>query len=291
MLAVGLGAQELTNYLTELDSPVEVACYNSPTSVTLSGCVGMLLIVEARLKAGGHFARMLHVDLAYHSRYVGDISHTYKNLLDQDYQSKPFSKLPISMYSSALGHKLDRATDSSYWQLNMASPVYFEQAMREMVSVPDSANFLIEIGPSSALADPIAQIKASLPQQGSEIQYHTTLRRNQEDLKYLFELAGHLFVAGAKIDMVVVNRLENCSPRIIVDLPNYAWNHSERYWYESQASKDWRFKLFPPHDLIGGKVLGTSWHAPTWKKDLKLEDIPWLGDHKVRYYLYDDRGY
>lgn len=291
MLAVGLEAQELTKYLAGLDPPVEVACYNSPNSVTLSGNVGVLSVVEARLKADGHFARMLHVDLAYHSRYMIGISDIYKSLLDRDFQSMPFSQNHIVMFSSVFGRKLDRATDSKYWQMNMASPVYFDQAVREMTSGRTGANFLVEIGPSGALAGPISQIKASLPQQGSHIQYYTTIRRGQEDLKPLFEVAGRLFISGAKMDMAMVNRQDSRSPRVIIDLPNYVWNHVERFWHESEASKDWRFKLFPPHDLIGSKVLGTSWHAPIWKKDLKLDDIPWLKDHKVCKCLYVYRLY
>ena len=222
MLTVGLGARELANYLAGFDLHIEFACYNSPNSVTLSGNIGSLSLVEARLKADGHFARMLHVDLAYHSRYIVGISDTYKHLLDRDYQSMPFSHGPIVMFSSALGCQLDPATNSEYWQTNMTSPVYFDQAVREMTSGRNGANFLIEIGPSGALASPISQIRASLPQQGSNIQYYTAFRRGQEDLRSLFEVAGRLFISGAKVNMAMVNRRSNCTPRTIIDLPNYA---------------------------------------------------------------------
>lgn len=182
MLTVGLEAQELTKYLGGLDPPVEVACYNSPNSVTLSGNVGMLSVVEARLKADGHFARMLHVNLAYHSSYMNGISDTYKSLLEQDFESMPFSQDRIVMYSSVSGRELDHATDSKYWQVNMVCPVYFDHAVREMTSGRNSANFLIEIGPSSTLGGPVSQITASLPQQGSHIQYYPTLRRGEQGL-------------------------------------------------------------------------------------------------------------
>ena len=281
MLAVGLGAQKLSKYLDGLDSPVDIACYNSPSSITLSGRVGTLSLVEYRLRADGHFARRLHVNLAYHSRYVVDIAEAYKSKLEQDYQRKSFSECPIAFFSSVSGRRLDRAIDPEYWRKNMTSPVYFDQAIPEMTSGPTGANFLIEIGPSGALAGPISQIKSSLPQKGSNIQYHPAFRRSQVDLRSLYEVAGQLFIFGGKVDMAEVNRQKGHSPRLIIDLPNYVWNHSEPYWYESMASKDWRFRLFPPHDLIGSKILGTSWHAPTWKKDLRLDDIPWLKDHKV----------
>ena len=219
--------------------------------------------------------------MAYHSQYIRSRAGAYKTLLDKDYKSKPFSQGRIRMLSTVTGRELEQATDADYWQTNMASPVYFDEAVREMTASRDGVDFLVEVGPSGALAGPIAEIQAVLPRQGSDIQYCTALRRGQEDLQSLFEVAGRLFIAGYKVDMRKVNRQAADDPRVIVDLPNYVWNHATRYWYESEASKDWRFRLFPPHDLIGSKVLGTSWHAPVWKKDLDVDDVPWLKDHKV----------
>ena len=281
MLAVGIGAQKVLTYIGGLESPIEVACYNSPNGVTLSGSFTALQEVKARLEEDGHFARMLHVDLAYHSAHMAGISDVYKSLLDQDFLWRPFSPAQVKMFSSVFGRELDRATDSEYWQLNMVSPVIFDQAVGEMISGRGGADFLIEIGPSGTLAGPIAEIKSALHQAGSHIQYCAAFQRGQEDLKSLIEVAGRLFNSGAEVNMGMVNRQDDFSPSVIVDLPNYVWNHSAQYWHESEASKDWRFRLFPHHDLIGSKVLGTSYYAPVWKKALKVDDLPWLKDHKV----------
>ncbi|KAI9719958.1 MAG: Type I Iterative PKS [Chrysothrix sp. TS-e1954] len=278
MLAVGVGSQQISSYLSGYDPPVEIACYNSPKSLTLSGNVGALSELKARLEADGHFARMLHVDLAYHSRYMTGISGAYRRLLDQDFRPEPFCVGQTLMFSSVLGHELDRATDAEYWQKNMASPVLFEQALRSMSTGQDGANFLIEIGPSGTLAGPVSDLKIL---HNLQYQYCASFKRSQDTLKLLFEVAGRLFISGAKVNMQKVNERDHIKPRVIVDLPNYSWNHSTRYWHESEASKDWRFRMFPPHDLIGSKVLGTSWHAPIWKKDLDLDEIPWLKDHQL----------
>lgn len=52
MMAVGLGAENVTPYLADLDveKSVQIACFNSPDSVTLSGQVSDLERVQARLK-------------------------------------------------------------------------------------------------------------------------------------------------------------------------------------------------------------------------------------------------
>lgn len=255
MLAVGLGAQECSQYLEDFHD-LAIACYNSPKSTTVSGDVPTLAALKSRIEAGGHFARMLHVDHAYHSTYVSDVSKVYRSLLDKNVAPEPSNMTTNDMFSSVSGQRLDEVPDSAYWQENMASPVRFDTALRAMLAGREGANFLIEIGPSGALGSPIAEVKASLPQQGSHVQYCTAFQRNQHDLRSLFQVAGRAFISGTHVDLKAVNNLTSASPRVVTDLPNYAWNHTTKYWHESEASKDWRFRLFPPHDLIGSKVLG-----------------------------------
>ncbi|EKG16355.1 Beta-ketoacyl synthase [Macrophomina phaseolina MS6] len=282
MLAAGLGATEVAAYLTGLEDRVQVACYNSPDSVTLSGSVGALDEVKDRLVQDGHFARALRVDLAYHSRYMDSIGNVYEDMMNRDFQCQeaPAPQSP-TMFSSVLGRKMEGKADTAYWKANMVSPVLFDDALREAISGKAGANFLIEIGPSGALAGPIGQIKKALPP-GGAIEYRAALNRGQDAVHALFDVAGRLFVADAPINMAKVNEApKSGKPKVIVDLPNYSWNHSTKYWYENEASKDWRNRMFPHHDLIGTKVLGTSHHAPIWKKALSVEDLPWLKDHRM----------
>jgi len=188
------------------------------------------------------------------------------------------------MFSSVTGKLLNRDCSADYWKANMTSPVRFDEAVKELVAGRDGADFLIEIGPSGALAGPIAQIKKGLGDKGLNIQYCTASTRGKDAIKSLFDVAGRLFVAGSSIALSKVNQAQDSGtrgPSVIVDLPNYAWNHSTKYWHESEASKDWRFRKFPHHDLLGSKILGTSWNAPSWKKTLRVENLHWLKDHKV----------
>ena len=154
-----------------------------------------------------------------------------------------------------------------------------------MISGKESVNFLIEIGPSNALAGPVKQILAKLGSQGANVQYCTAMSRGQDSIKSVYDVAGRLFASGGVIDLAKVNTdmvgAQKVTPSVIIDLPNYSWNRSNEYWYESEASSDWRNRMFPHHDLLGSKILATSWHTPAWKKTLKVNDLPWLKDHKV----------
>ncbi|KAF4334740.1 polyketide synthase [Fusarium beomiforme] len=280
MMAVGVGAKQVTPYLDGLGSSVQIACYNSPSSLTLSGSTDALTKVKARLASDEKFARLLQVNLAYHSTFMKDISQGYTKLLAQDFHHIPFSSKTTRMFSSVTGEELTGPTDAEYWKNNMICPVRFDAALQKMVTTANAPNFLVEIGPSGALAGPVSQILKKL-ELSNKVQYCSAMTRGPDAIRAIFDVAGKLFIAGGDIDLGVVNLVSGHKPKVITDLPNYSWNHATKYWYESQASKDWRNRLFPHHDLLGSKILGASWHSPEFTKTIKLEDLPWLADHKM----------
>lgn len=285
MMAVGLGAENVQKYISDSADFVQIACYNSANSVTLSGKVSELEKVKVRLQTDNHFVRLLQVNLAYHSPYMLKIGERYEKLLEENVAPPLPENESMIMFSSLSGDRIDQAINPNYWKNNMVKPVRFHEACQKMLSGREGADFLIEIGPSGALAGPIGQIKKELSNHGSSIQYHSAAKRGPDSAMPLFDVAGRLFIAGGSIDLCKVNEHEQNSevnpPATIIDLPNYAWNHSTRYWHESDASEDWRFRTFVHHDLLGSKILGTPWHSPIFRKTLDLKDVPWIKDHKM----------
>jgi acyl transferase domain-containing protein len=286
MCAVGAGAEQLKELLPEMAKEVQVACVNSPNSVTLSGPKSHLVGVQAQLEAQGTFARLLRVDLAYHSSYVADIAALYKTQLEAEWAKYPAperSADAAQMFSSVTGHLLDRACDSEYWRVNMASPVLFSGAAAELVQ-KSGATLLLEVGPSGALAGPVRQILEGISVKG--VQYLAALDRGKDGGEAMHELAGKFYIADYPFSLRAVNfpsgmEESTTRPSVLVDLPNYSWDHSAVYWHESDASKDWRFGQFPYHELLGRKILGTPWSAPSWKSIIRLDDMPWLKDHRM----------
>lgn len=283
MLAVGLGEHEAEDMLRADELPIAIACVNSPSSVTLSGEVVALSALEQRLKEQGKFARLLQVDVAYHSKYVSDIAARYYELMSQECEFPLADASYCKMFSSVTGSENIQACNADYWRKNMESPVLFNQAVSAALTDDAPAHFLIEVGPSGALAGPFKQIKASLGSRAADVSYHAASKRDPAAVDALFQIAGDLFLAGAQVDLARVNQYlpTEQAPSTLIDLPNYSWNHSVKLWYESEASKDWRFRRYPSHDLLGSKVLGTSWHAPSWKKVLKVDEVSWLKDHCI----------
>lgn len=283
MLAAGISPAEFPSYAHDLEGLVTIACFNSPQSITISGPVSALEQVRTRLTADKKFGRLLQVNLAYHSKFMEAIGEDYLALLSAQLSGKDVNG-NIKMFSSVTGSKMEIRADAEYWRSNMVNAVQFDAALTEMLKEEDGPDFLIEIGPSGALSGPIKQIKAAIGDNASHVQYAPALSRGRDAIMSTYDVAGKLFVAGSPINLAAVNQLGRNGgkkPSVLVDLPNYAWNHSTKYWYENDASKDWRYRLFPHHDILGTKVLGASWNEPSFRKKLVLDDLPWLRDHKV----------
>ncbi len=278
MLAVGLGADTIAPFLDKYDGQVWIACFNSPNSLTISGQKKSLVALADDVKTVGYFARLLQVDLAYHSELMGAIGEEYERLLtDSVIFGSKFVTSEVTMFSSVTASRMTKAADAHYWKINMVSPVRFSEALAAMVTDLQKTDILIEIGPSSALAGPISQVLKSLPA-AADITYFASWSRGKEAAKSLFDVAGRLFCVGAPVNLHRVNNYDE-NVRVIADLPNYTWNHSIKYWFENTASLEWRFKPYVTHDLLGSKVLGSPWQTPTWRKRLNLADVPWLRDH------------
>nr|POE87249.1 fumagillin dodecapentaenoate synthase [Quercus suber] len=248
MLTTGIGASEALGLLYGTS---EFACFNSPESVTLTGLRKDLEHVMNTLHSKGKFARMLRVDVAYHSSFMVPACGVYESLMLENINFPPRQMGDVQMFSSVSGKRLDSSCDASYWKSNMRSPVQFENATRAMLTDAQ--------------------------------EYCAALRRTVGDTDALYEIADRIFAAGGRVPVTKVNEdgAANQQPRVVIDLPNYAWNHATKYWHENDASRDWRFQEFRHHDLLGSKVYGSSWQAPSWKKILRIEDLPWLKDLKV----------
>lgn len=282
MLAVGLSADETSKYLDKYMRKAWIACFNSHSSVTVSGRSATLEALREEISTAGHFARRLQVDLAYHSELMGVIGDEYGKLLSLDDECHPIdgaSTNDVTMFSSVTASEKTSPTDALYWKTNMISPVRFDSALKAMLEETKAPNFLIEIGPSGALAGPVSQVLKSLSTIG-DITYCASWSRGVDAGKTLFDVAGRVWVAGTPIDMADVNEYDG-DERTIVDLPNYSWNHSVKYWHENAASKDWRFRKYIVHDLLGSKILGSSWRTPTWRCRLNVANVPFLMDHRM----------
>ncbi|KAH7012592.1 uncharacterized protein B0I36DRAFT_399271 [Microdochium trichocladiopsis] len=307
MLAVGIGAETLTEQY--LSSPqmmeVEVACYNSPTSVTLSGDMDAIQAVKGRLDVDGVFTRMVSTGgKAYHSRHMADVASKYEELINQaradwahvstadeagwmNFQRGSGVSMISSVTSSLLAK--DTVLDGTYWSKNLQSPVRFDQAIQKLLTIAkySDVDLMLEIGPHSALSGFIRQIQTHVGHKKADCL--PTLLRNENGAVRLLQVAGELILRNYKslnrAKIVRAYSTHDCQPssygqgRTIVDLPPYQWNYERILWAESHLSREHRQPAFPRHDLLASKL------SPTWRNLLRLQDLPWLRHHRLGGYM------
>lgn len=304
MISVGLSEFQVQPYIDQLaeefgDGVLSVACINSHRNVTLSGDVDQVNAIELKLKSEGIFARKIVVDVAYHSPHMQAIARDY-GLSIQKLEKGHSTPGAVIMVSSVTGQRVtgDDLSAPDYWVDNMISPVRFSAAVGQLCARSAQGtrkkldcshrnrpvvNLLIEIGPHSALQGPIRDILSELPG-GASISYTSVLKRRHPALHSILNSLGQLFCLGYPVDLGKVNRLSkaaNKRPRLLHDLPEYPFDHSQRYWEESRISK--RLRLHPQAklDLLGKPAPDWNPFEAKWRNFIRVSEMPWVEDHVV----------
>ncbi|POS74158.1 polyketide synthase-3 [Diaporthe helianthi] len=298
MMAVGLSPEEVKVYLDDFaDAAAEkvtIACFNSPSSVTLSGDTTAIERLEQAFKSKGVFARKLKVQAAFHSHHMVPLAEGYGASLEKHMESdKQFLHGSVTFFSSTTGSRIEDADQLSaaHWVENMLLPVQFTQSLGNMLLAED-LDFIVEVGAHAALAGPIRQIVSSQYTKDAGIPYESCLHRGKDAVTTAQTLAGKLLQYGYPVDISRVNfprGTENLT--VVPDLPSYPWNHATRFWTEPRISREQRFRKHPPHELLGVRQPGLS-GSPIWRLVLRTADLPWMRDHVIQSKIvYPGSGY
>ncbi|KAF3395631.1 Compactin diketide synthase mokB [Talaromyces pinophilus] len=287
MIAVGLGEEDVSKYISRLTKGVAViACQNSPSSTTVSGDDTAIEEISQILTADGVFNRRLNVDAAYHSHHMQAAAEEYKNSLGNIEVDSP---LPIKFFSSVTGIEKSGGFDADYWTSNLVSKVRFCDALQALVQSGHSSNrnaqphrIFIEIGPHSALAGPARQSITGLDDQ-VPFDYTSALVRGKGAIQSVLEMIASIFNRGYVADLSSVIKLDRDSHNasVLYSLPSYAWDHSKKHWHESRLSRDYRLRKHPYHDLLGTRMTDNTPLRPSWRHLVGVEGLPWLKDHVV----------
>lgn len=287
MMSINLRGQDVSAYLkrtglSEHTKGIEVACFNSPLNCTISGPEVEIDVCKVQLDRDGVFAHKLNTGVAYHSSAMRLISDEYSELLG----SLEFGDLDatshVPMYSSVTGGVVTASelAVGKYWVDNMVSPVKFSDALQCIVSGSVKISDVAEIGPHSALRRAALDTLNSLLPKNKQMGYTSVLRRSKEAVQSVLEFAGYLFCRGNDISISAVNQQKGLLP-ILVDLPEYPFDHSHTYWAESRLSRDFRFRDPVDGDMLGNRFNDWNPLEPRWRNMWSIETSSWLGDHSV----------
>ncbi len=278
MAAVGMSMDDARPFLIP---GVVMACENSPSSVTISGNKDeMESVIRAIVaKNPDTFVRRLKVDIAYHSHHMKEVGEMYMSLIGGHVDKSHLEPSAVQLFSTVTGEKQgkDQALDAKYWQSNLESPVLFYSALKTLIGQIDHQLLFLEVGPHSALSGPIRE---TLDHLSRNYPYIPCLVRGKDSNESFLSAMGQLYCQNVDIGFdALANPDKNAT--ILTDLPTYCWNHSFSNVYRPRENKEWLWRKFQKHELLGIRVIDSTDKEPTWRNVLHLEHAPWLRDHKV----------
>lgn len=283
MMAVGMSESEARKYLSTVGSQLDIACINSPRSVTLSGEAKSIETIASDLKETEIFHRVLPVSTAYHSQHMGLVADDYLQSLAH---LTPESTDGVTMYSSVTGQKItDPSLDGQYWVANMVSPVQFQQAVEQMMasSSTERPNIILELSPRGILKGPTSDVFKAMGIKSAP-NYLSTLESKSAGPVPTLKVIGELWARGQSVNMHKLVSRGSSTKRLkcLTNMPPYPWNHTKTYWHEGHLGKAFRFRKYPRQDLIGAQTADSISLEPRWRGFLRISENPWIEDHQVQ---------
>lgn len=302
MMAVGLSFQDAEAFCQrpQFCNRVSVAASNARSSVTISGDADAILEAKEVLDAEGVFARALQVDKAYHSHHIQPCAGAYLDSLracDIKVLRTNAGGSDCVWYSSVHGSAGRYTHDpesfaSQYWVDNLVKPVMFSQALDRAVQESQRLDLVLEVGPHPALRGPASDLIKGLA--GVTVPYSGVLKRGEDDLAAFSEALGfvwrHVQIDSSSRPMPDFEAFARACepveasyrPQVCKSLPTFPWNHSKSLMWESRASKLWRGRREPEHDLLGLPTVSGNRQEVHWRKIMRVNEMDWLRGHKFQ---------
>lgn len=276
-------------------------------------------IEESNAQGGSAiFHRRLAVDTAYHSHHMQAVAEQYRSRLG-DVQPMPMrlghKPNHIDFISSVSGSFKSSGFGAQYWVENLVSPVRFSDAIETFISTSDVSkhNVFLEIGPHSSLAGPVRQCIMSQTGTRAAFDYHPILQRKVDAITSTLSAAGRLFERGVTVDLAAVSAMSlsrrhavvldnlpayTCTSSISFKLPSrllclahrtremktdilLEGDHSQKHYFESRISREYRLRQDPYHDLLGVRAMDATSIEPRWRHLIGVKSLPWLRHHLI----------
>ncbi|CAN9134533.1 unnamed protein product [Alternaria alternata] len=293
MLAVGATPEVVQTFIDQIkttdSSLVKVACYNSPTSVTLSGGNDGIDEIARLLQGADIFHRKLKTQgAAYHSQMMHSIKDEYLSAIAH---IQP-RQITGRMISSLWGKELPAGTllDGEYWARNLISPVLFDAALKGLIlgqkrvgpGVRAEIDIILEVGPHAQMQ---GAVKETLKALGfsTRIRYLPCLKRKAGAIETMMRALADLFALGTPVDFHLANAGFRAQlPHRLIDVPPYAFNREQRHWHDTRITREFSHRQFLPHELLGNLSSDVNHTEPRWRRFLRLKELPWLQQHIVQ---------
>ncbi|MER7751970.1 amino acid adenylation domain-containing protein [Kitasatospora sp. NPDC097643] len=259
MLAVGLPEAEAERWIRPYRTRVSLAAVNSPAAVTLAGDTEALRELAGELGRQDVFARLLDVQVPYHSVRMDPIRSELTDALAGLKANE--ARLPLYL-TAREGRARGPELDGAYWWHNVRHPVRFRSAVERLAE--DGHGLFLELGPHPVLGHAVRECVDGA---------HTlaSLRRHQDEPAHFARTLAELHTLGVELSWDALHPAGRPVP-----LPGYPWRR-ERYWVEPKPVEQVRLGQVD-HPLLGRRTASAQ---PGWTTALDPERLPYLADHRI----------
>ncbi|MGO4461027.1 type I polyketide synthase, partial [Streptomyces sp. M-16] len=192
MLAVSLPGHRMAERLRPWEGRLDVAAYNGPESVVVSGDTDAVRELREALEADGIRCRGVAVGAAAHSSHVEAL----RDRMTAELAAVTPRATHTPLYSSATGGIVDgRTLDAAFWFEALRRPVRFEQTTHALLA--DGHQALIEVNPHASLTAAMQETASAAGRHPVSV---STLRRDQGGPRRFRTALAEAYVQGVHID-------------------------------------------------------------------------------------------
>ncbi len=268
MLAVSLTQAEAEAMIADVKDVVSIGAVNGPAMLVLSGDEAPLVKIAEELEKKDVFNRFLKVTVPFHSHHMEPLK---EELIASLKDLKPHVA-QIALYSTVTGKQEDGShLVSQYWYDNVREPVYFSNALGEMIN--DGYDLFIEIGPHPALSSGAEELFSHKKVMAAVF---PSIKRKENEKLIFLQTLGSLYAKGYDLDWDAIYPEAN----EVLDLPKYKWD-LKSFWYESADHKHKRLSKKVHPLILDQRKSGVNANNLTFDVLLDKRVDPYIDDHKV----------
>ncbi|EGC34314.1 hypothetical protein DICPUDRAFT_153476 [Dictyostelium purpureum] len=297
MLSVNISAEEyLSNYSSKYPT-VDISCYNSPSSIVLSGKEHLLNEIVDDLKSKNIFCVMLGTLSSLHTSSQLVIK---DEICSMNTKSKQSTTPIFSTVTTNLFNHETTPFNSEYIFENVLQPVRFTQTISNIYKYIEENNYgnevtFIEIAPHPTLSFYLNQMKSTQSlyfNNGEKITIHSPLHKKKNDYNEFLNTISTLYVYNSfniNFKSQLKQNYHNYIHKSLNKLPLYQWD--DKMYFKKNSTYEKIKKEGPPIHHLGVTNDSPSKSYQTFL-DTNKKPFQWLKGHQVKSkYYFPGCGY
>ena len=264
MLGVVADEATIREIVASDNSSVEIAVYNSPQHLVLSGETQVLEKLADLFKRHNIETRTLKVSHGFHSVLMEPILDRFAEVA----HSISYHPPTLAVISNLNGELVSNEIASAdYWVRHVRNPVRFADGLLNLEKI--GIDTYVEIGPGAGL---LSLAKLAF---GDKACYYSSLRKNIEDHQQIIESVAGLCAQGVALDLHLNLSNREVKP-LSHALPVYPFLHKN---YRLPKIKQRRASA--PSEFPGRLVSSPLLTQLIFENHYSLDHLPWLSEHRV----------